>query len=326
MALLSDPRSYPEKPPRIRTVETHMSYVFLTPAHAYKLKKPVRYDFLDFSTLASREWNCREEVRLNRPLAPGVYLAVVPLAVKAGQARLESDGAPADWLVKMRRLPAGRMLHNVITAGRLRESDIRRLADVLVSFYRAAPPVVMGGAAYRAGFERMIARNREALSAPRYALPAGVVARVHDALSDRLATAPQMFDRRAQDGRIVEGHGDLRPEHVCLEAARPIVFDRLEFNRAFRLLDPVEELGFLSMECRRLGEPAVGRILLGAYRALTGDRPPAALVRFYKAHRACIRARLAVLHTAELERARWPRWLRKGGEYLRLAEDYCRGL
>jgi aminoglycoside phosphotransferase family enzyme len=326
VALLKDPRTYPHKPTRIDTVETHMSWVFLTDTHAYKLKKPVRYDFLDFSTLGAREWNCREELRLNPPLAPDVYLAVVPLAIgPAGALRLEGEGAVVEWLVKMRRLPAEQMLDHVIRAHRLHEPDIERLAQVLMAFYRNAPPVAMTSSAYRKQFERMIELNRAVLSMPRYRLSANVVARTHDALSETLASDPDMFGRRVHDGRIVEGHGDLRPEHVCLEE-RPVVFDRLEFNREFRLLDAVDELCFLAMECERLGVPAVGRVLFNAYRAATGDDPPERLRCFYSAHRACVRARLAVLHTDELEPTAWDKWLGSARKYLNLAEGYCRAL
>lgn len=324
VALLKDPGTYPHRPTHVDTIETHMSWVFLTDTHAYKLKKPVRYDFLDFSTLAAREWNCREELRLNQPLAPGVYLAVVPLAVgRSGALRVEEAGTAVEWLVKMRRLPAERMLDHLIRAHRLKDSDIKRLAQPLIAFYRSAPPVAITGSAYRTQFERMIALNRAVLSDPRYRLPAGLVSEPHAALCETLASTPEMFDRRAQQGRIVEGHGDLRPEHVCLEE-RPIVFDRLEFNRAFRLLDAVDELCFLSLESERLGAPAVGRLLLDAYRAATGDRAPQRLQCFYSAHRACIRARLAVLHTNELEPAAWGKWLDSARDYLARAQNYGR--
>jgi aminoglycoside phosphotransferase family enzyme len=167
----------------------------------------------------------------------------------------------------------------------------------------------------------MVGLNREVLAAPRYRLPAAAVARVHDALLATLDERAFLFDRR-----IVEGHGDLRPEHVCLEDARPVIFDRLEFSRRLREVDPADELAFLAMECERLGEPRVGPILFDRYRAATGDAVPAPLRRFYMAHRACIRARLAALHVLELEPSAWPRWLEKAAGYLSLAQAYCAAL
>jgi len=145
---------------------------------------------------------------------------------------------------------------------------------------------------------------------------------VHQAQRQFLLRAPQLLEQRATDGRIIEGHGDLRPEHVCVESL-PVIFDRLEFNRAFRLIDPADELAFLAMECERLGSTRVEPELLGAYRRFTGDYPPPQLVWFYKAHRACLRARLAIWHVHDLAPDAWPRWRAVAEEYLRLAEGYC---
>ncbi len=323
VALLKEPGTYPDKPRQVSAIETHMSWVFLTDAYAYKLKKPVRYDYLDFSTLAAREWNCREELRLNQRLAPGVYLAVVPLQIgPSGEARFEGEGAVVEWLVKMRRLPAERMLDHLIRTRALQEADVKRLAQVLVTFYRENPPVAMGAATYRAQYAEAIAANRRVLSSPRYGLPAALVTTVHEILSKTLGCMPEIFDRRTNEGRIVEAHGDLRPEHVCLEA-RPVVFDRLEFNRQFRILDAVEELSFFAMECEHLGAPFVESVLFDAYTQATGDDPPRPLRDFYMAHRACVRARLSVLHTIELDRPAWAKWLSAASAYLRLAESYC---
>jgi len=326
VALLTDPRTYPDPPARIESIETHMSWVFLTATHAYKMKKPVRYAYLDFGTLAAREWNCREELRLNQPLAPDVYLDVVPLAMEpTGTVRLEGAGTTVEWLVKMRRLPANRMLDRLIREQNLDPHDIERLAQLLVAFYRAAAPVDMNGADYRAQFAHTIALNRSVLGLARYALPPELVAAPHDALAHALVAASAMLDRRTVERRIVEGHGDLRPEHVCLEP-RPVIFDRLEFKREFRLLDAVDELSFFAMECERLGAARVGRLLLERYRALTGDRPTEPLRLFYSAHRACVRARLAILHIDELPPGAGTAWRERALAYLRLAQEYCRGL
>lgn len=322
IAFLRQPQTYPEKPARIETIETHMSWVFLTPQHAYKLKKPVRYDYLDFSTVAARKRNCHEELRLNQRLAPGVYFDAIPLALdRHGQMRLGGEGKIIDWLVKMRRLPKERMLDSLIRQSILEPMETHAVAEVLARFYSESAALDLEGEEYRRLYEHKVRANHEELANPAYGLPAALVESVHRAQTDFLLHSPELLECRAADGRIIEGHGDLRPEHVCVESP-PVIFDRLEFNRAFRLIDPVDELAFLAMECERLGAPQVEPELFGAYRRVTGDYPLPPLVYFYKAHRACLRARLAIWHLRDLGRHVWPRWRAMAEEYLRLADSY----
>jgi len=322
VALLRQPQTYPEKPARVDVVETHMSWVFLTPQHAFKLKKPVRYDYLDFSTLAARKKSCEEEMRLNQRLAPDVYRGVVALTMNArGEMQIEGQGEVVDWLVKMRRLPAERMLDYRIRHNLLESAELHGLAEWLAYFYRECIPLKMSGEEYHRQYEDNIRINHEALADPAYGLSAALIESVHEAQKSFLQRAPELFSRRAAEGRIVEGHGDLRPEHVCLESPL-VIFDRLEFNRSFRIIDAADELAFLSMECERLGAPQVEQELFGVYRRITGDHPPPALVYFYKAHRACVRARLAIWHLHDSAQSAWPRWRAVAGEYLRLSESY----
>jgi aminoglycoside phosphotransferase family enzyme len=163
--------------------------------------------------------------------------------------------------------------------------------------------------------------NHDTLADPAYGLPTALVEAVYQAQRQFLMSSAELLERRATDGRVIEGHGDLRPEHVCVKSP-PVIFDRLEFNRAFRIIDPADELAFLAMECERLGALQVEPELLGAYRRFTGDYPPPRLVYFYKAQRACLRARLAIWHVHDMAPSAWPRWRAAAGEYLGLAERY----
>lgn len=322
IAFLRQPQAWPEKPARIETIETHMSWVFLTSRHAFKLKKPVRYDYLDFSTVAARKMNCEEELRLNQRLAPDIYLDVVPLVLDGdGKMRLGGEGEIIDWLVMMRRLPAERMLDYLIRKRALEPMDTHAVAEVLARFYRESTPIGIGGSEYLRQYEHKVRMNHDALADPAYGLPAALVEAVYQAQRQFLTRTPELLEQRATNGRIIEGHGDLRPEHVCVESL-PVIFDRLEFNRAFRIIDPADELAFLAMECERLGALQVEPELLGAYRRFTGDYPPPHLVWFYKAHRACLRARLAIWHVHDLAPDAWPRWRAVAEEYLHLAESY----
>lgn len=324
VAFLKCPESYPESPGAVEPIETHLAWVFLTDRHAYKLKKPACYSFLDFRSLAARRRDAEEEVRLNRRLAPDVYLGVVALVMdRQGGLALEGEGVPVEWLVKMRRLPRSRMLDFAIASGSVDAAALEAVAQLLATFYRQAAPVVVTPAAYRRQFQEEIAGDARALAEPRYGLPAEAIARTAAGQHRFLERWPELLDVRASAGRIVEGHGDLRPEHVCL-GPPPVIIDCVEFNRDFRILDPADELAYLGLECERLGAEGIGTAVLARYGALTGDHPAEALVRFYKSVRALLRAKLAAWHLDDRTVAYPSQWFNRARAYLGLAERYTR--
>ncbi len=302
---LATPAAYPHSPARVEHVETHISHVFLVDDLVYKLKKPVRYDFLDFSSLAKREHACREELRLNLRLAPRTYLDVAPI-VQATDGSLAIGGAGdvIDWLVVMRRLPAEQMLDALHRNGRLTAAHIDRLTVTLVQFYRSLQPLPISAAQYRDRYTAHVRGNRDELLVVRHHLPQGVVERVHGFQMQMLALSPELLDERVAAGRIVEGHGDLRPEHICLADGRlgeeNAIFDCIEFNKEFRTIDVADELAFLAAECDFLGAEWVGPQLLKAYKEQSGDRIPPVLLALYKSYRACVRAKVAALRADQL--------------------------
>lgn len=319
---LSRSDAFPETTSRVDVVETHMSWLFLTDNRAYKLKKPVRYAFLDFSTVEARHRDALDEVRLNRRLAAEIYEGVVPLTESHGRLRIGGDGPVVDWLVKMRRLPARRMLDHLIREHAVDMSLVRRLADTLVAFYRRAPKVPLGGEAYRSRLLRYVEDNRDQLLHPDYRLDAAAVRWVSDAQRSLLEGAPRLFDARAEGGCLIEGHGDLRPEHIYLNTA-PKVIDCLAFKREFREIDPVDELCFLAMECEWMGAGEVGDEVLHVYFHDSGDRCDQRLCTFYKCLRACLRTKLALWHTGDGAVRDPGKWLNRAGQYLALARTYA---
>jgi aminoglycoside phosphotransferase family enzyme len=324
VAFLKCPESYPESPGAVEPIETHLAWVFLTDRHAYKLKKPARYSFLDFRSPAARRRDAEDEVRLNRRLAPDVYLGVVALAVDhQGGLALEGEGVAVDWLVKMRRLPRARMLDFAIASHSVDGAALQAVAELLATFYREAVRVPVTPAAYRKRFHEEIEGNAHALAEPRYGLPADAIARTAAGQRTFLARWADLLDIRASTGRIVEGHGDLRPEHVCL-GPPPVIIDCVEFNRDFRILDPADELAYLGMECERLGAEGIGTTVLARYGALTGDHPPEVLIHFYKSVRAVLRAKLAAWHLDDRTVPYPSQWFNRARAYLALAERYSR--
>jgi aminoglycoside phosphotransferase family enzyme/predicted kinase len=319
--MLAQPAAYAERPVRVECVETHISLVFLTDRFAYKLKKPVRFDFLDFSTVALRHAACKEEIRLNRRLAPHVYLDVVPITSDHGRLRLGGTGPPVDWVVKMRRLPAERTVDRLIRSGELTDGQVHQIGLLLTDFYQQLPPVALRTDEYRREIEAHVLGNRDELMNTRHGLDANVARRVHEAQLRFLRLCPELLDDRVCDGRIVDGHGDLRPEHIYL-APQPTVIDCLEFNAELRQLDVADELSFLAMECAALDAERVGDAIIKHYRERSGDQPGAELLSFYKCYRACVRAKVWALRAEQLDGDARQTALESAARYLRLADRY----
>ncbi|MBY3755878.1 hypothetical protein GBZ26_07420 [Azospirillum formosense] len=343
VAFLRKPDAYPDRPSRVEAIETHLSWVFLTERHAYKLKKPARLPYVDFTSLTARRRNCLTEMRLNRRLAPDVYLGVVGLLARPDgsfrlggrpgprdletrdletqdlEARdLESRDLVADWLVWMVRLPQERRLDERIRAGALTPADIKRLGLVLTEFYGGGLAEPMPPADYQRRFEADIGRNLD-VTLPR--VTGSLAERARAAAATQAAFLSEhgrLLRARAAEGRIVEGHGDLRPEHVFLDGT-PRIIDCLEFSRDLRLLDPVDELAYLALECERLGARRVGDAILDLYRAWSGDAADRRLIAFYRSFRASLRARLAAERLDEAAGGRRGDWLARIDAYLRLA-------
>jgi uncharacterized protein len=301
---------------RPEVVETHMSWLFIAGDRVLKLKKPVRTPFLDFSTVESRAFNCREEVRLNRRLAPDTYIGVTPLVATA-DGRLFLGASPAartvDWLVEMHRLPADRMLDAAIRSGTVSLADIDRLGDRLAGFFHEARRIELSADTYLQRFADLQAANRDVLLQPAFAaLDAATLLDAADRQRQRHAAA---FGDRAVDHHLREGHGDLRPEHIVLDGT-PVVIDCLEFNVALREIDPFDELAFLGLECRMLGAGWIEPRLVAHVARSLGDAPSPAVRALYTAHRALLRARLSAAHLLDANPRTPERWLPQAARYL----------
>ncbi|MDX1631027.1 MAG: hypothetical protein R3234_04160 [Thermoanaerobaculia bacterium] len=318
---LKDSDSYPDSVvvSEIRWKETHMAWVALTDHHAWKMKKPTRTRSLDFSTLEARREDCRQELRLNRRLAPDVYLDVVPLARNEnGDLRLEDEGTVVEWVVKMRRLAEDRMLDARIRRGETRREEVDRLAELLSGFYTGAEPEPVTPEAYRSKLRRSLEECHDELLRPVFAMERDRVVPLIRKLLDFVQRKPELFDHRVLAGRVVEAHGDLRPEHVCLEDP-PVVIDCLEFDRSLRILDAASDLSFLALECERLGSPWVGERIFEQYEERTGDRIPGSLLAFYRAQHCCLRAQVALWHLDDEEAEDREHWRTRAEEYLEAA-------
>jgi uncharacterized protein len=310
--------SFPGMVRRVDIRETHMSWVFLTEYRAYKLKKPVRFPYLDFSTLEKREAACRSELELNRRLARSTYLDVVPLRSSLDGLSF-NRGTIVDWIVVMRRLDTQLALDSLICAHSVEVAQVERLVRRLGEFYRHAKRIYVSPDALVADWHRRISYDQRLLPDQRFALPAGTARRIGRAQRRFLDHFSAQLTERARKRRIVDSHGDLRPEHIWL--GEPVqIIDCVEFNPHLRAVDPLDELAYLSVECERLGAGWVGEYVTRHIARQFHEDVPETLFTFYRCHRASLKARLAIAHLLD-PHARTPeKWPRVARDYLRIAE------
>jgi uncharacterized protein len=307
--------AYPGRPDKVVALETHMSWVFLAGDKAYKLKKPVRLPYLDFSTREKREEACRSELSLNRRLAPGVYLDVVPLRRLSGQYQIGgTDGEIHDWLVVMRRLDETHSLEYALAHHHLDPEWLVRLEALLAGFYRRARPASVRTVEQARNWSRSLRLNSSILLTRNFALTEETVFQVERAQRAFLERRSELLKSRLRNRHIVDGHGDLRPEHIFINETISII-DCLEFNASLRATDPFEELAYLAVECERHGMSWAGDHVIRQLARVLPDPAPLELITFYKCYRATLRARLAIAHLLEPD-------IRDPGKWRPLALSY----
>ena len=325
IAFLSDAHSYNASVAAVEVRETHMSWVFLAGDYVFKLKKPVCFPYLDFSTLAKRLMACRAEVDLNRRLARDVYLGAVPLCVSPHGLAIGEGIAAVDWLVKMRRLGKGRMLDNLITKRRVDRHFLDAIVLKLSDFYRHANPVFLRPEVYLKQWKLNLQQNYSTLEDPRFRLSLGLIRYCDAVLRQFLRQRYYLLLNRLQQRRIVDGHGDLRPEHIWLGDDVKII-DCIEFNARLRAVDPLDEIAYLDLECEHLDGKSIGAYIRPRVLQALHDRPPFSLYCFYRCYRAMLRARLSIAHLLAQSPRTPDKWRPRALAYLRIAAADARQL
>jgi hypothetical protein len=294
IAALREPACYPHPVESVELVETHISWVLLAGEYAYKVKKPVRLPFLDFSTLQARRYYCEEELRLNRRTAPELYLDVLPIVQATSGPSFVGPGAPLDYAVRMRRFPADALADRMARAGNLGLSQIDAIAQALTRFHASLPAAAGFGAAAQVGAPAL--GNFDQIAAlPAASGAAAELAPLRAWTARECGRLAAVFDARRDAGFVRECHGDLHLGNIAFLGGRAVPFDGVEFDPALRCIDVMSEVAFLAMDLFAHRLPALAWRLLNACLEASGDYEGLAVLRFYLVYRAMVRAKVALL-------------------------------
>lgn len=300
---LLKPGAYNHPVDKIELLQTHISWVILTGEFAYKIKKPVDFGFLDFSSLQKRHYFCEEELRLNRRFAEKIYLEVVAITGNDDQPHINGAGEALEYAVKMKQFPANVLLSNLLDRGDLRESHIDRLARNIASFHQQAAI-----AEVESEFGTLPAVNKpvqENFQQIRHQINEKLLLTQLDAIEQWSNQATENlqteFIRRKQAGFIRECHGDLHLGNITLWSEEIIPFDCIEFNENLRWIDVLSEIAFLIMDIEDHQRPDLARRLLNKYLEQAGDYSNLAVLQYYKVYRAMVRAKVHALRLGQTD-------------------------
>jgi aminoglycoside phosphotransferase family enzyme/predicted kinase len=323
---LSRPSSYRAagagNPDKVETIRTHASIIFLAGERAYKLKRAVKYTYLDYASVAARETACRAELALNRRTAPSLYLEVVPIVREAsGQLQMGGKGVPVDWVVEMRRFAQEALFSHLADTNSLDIPLLLRLTDRIAEFHRSAEPTpIQGGAA---GIAAVMAINDENLRGSMTDGPsiAGINL-LRQRTKDAFVRFQDLLDARRAEGRVRQCHGDLHLGNICLVEGEPTLFDCIEFSPLIACIDVLYDLAFLLMDLRFRGMIEAGGRVFNRYLDVTGDEDGLPLLPFFLSLRAAVRAHVTATAAIGAEATDRPALIRRAAAYLDLANDF----
>ncbi|NWF94232.1 MAG: hypothetical protein HXY46_15135 [Syntrophaceae bacterium] len=324
---LLNPEIYPDHPEEVGFLETHISLLFLTGRHVYKVKKPVDFGFLDFTTLEKRRYFCEQEVRLNRRLSPDIYLGVVEIVRIGDRISFNGRGEVEEYAVQMRQIPEELLMDKLLEKGRVTPKMIRAVSEKLAHFYSSAETNEYIRSFARP--DRIKQDTDENFEQTERYVGVTIHKEVYTEIQRRtnrfLKDRAEIFDRRIARDRIRDCHGDLRLEHIFW-GEEISIFDCIEFNERFRYSDVAADIAFLAMDLDYHGREDLSEHLIQTYVEKSGDQDLMKVLDFYKCYRAYVRGkvesfRLDDPHIPEKEKRAA---LQRAKKYFELAWKYAR--
>jgi aminoglycoside phosphotransferase family enzyme/predicted kinase len=314
----------------LRLIQTHISWVLLDGARAHKIKKPVRFSFVDYTTAARRLAYCRREIAANARFSSGLYVGVVPVRDDGGALSFGGPGRTVDHAVEMRELPQDARLDRMIASRRAGAGDIRRIAEALCDFHaRAARAAPRYGTprAVRAGFEHAF-RLRALLERELGGGAAAALDGIRERVDGFLRAGAALLRERVREGRVRHCHGDLRMSNIFLEGRKVRIFDAIEFDPGLSATDVVADVAYLAMDLLACGRRGLSRTLVDEYIACSGDEGLRGVAGFYECYRALVRLLVESLALVDpaIPASRKTRRRRAARRYLKLADELARRL
>ena len=325
IAFLQSASSYPHRPGRVRLIETHISWVFIASPFVFKVKKPVNLAFLDFSTLEKRHHFCQRELELNRRLCPDTYLEVVPIYKSGANFSFAPEGKIAEYSLKMRELPDGWFLRELLAKGLAGDTEINRVIACLQQFYESEvpnPEIEQWGKAGKlkismddnfAQAEQFIGKTISPLA----------LETIRHFTNNFYAANQRLFRERIQQHRIRDCHGDLHLDHVHITPEATTIFDCIEFNDRFRFIDIANDLAFLAMDFDFEGKHELGNLFLRNAAHAFHDPAMLKLANFYKCYRAFVRGKVESIQAISKRAAQSEEHTKRAARYFRLALRYA---
>lgn len=285
--------AYPEQTKKVELVQTHISLVFITDNFVYKVKKPVNFGFLDFSSLEKRKYYCQQEVMLNKRLSPEIYLSVVPVVDKNGRFVFGEEGNIVDYAVKMERIPTDRIMSRLLKENKLTEQMIEAVGEKIAGFHKSAET---SSETSKFGEIAVIKTNTDENFEQTEKYVGVTIARhqfemIKNYTNNFYQSKHKIFNKRIADSKIKDCHGDLHMEHICI-VDKIIIFDCIEFNERFRYSDTAADIAFLAMDLDYHGRKDLSNILINSYIKFSGDDSLPDMLDFYKIYRAYVRGKV----------------------------------
>lgn len=326
---LSDPKTYGPNVQEVRLLDTHSSWVFLTGEFAYKIKKPVNFGFLDYTTLERRKFFCEEEIRLNRLWAPEIYLGVVAITRDRGEVRLDGDGEVIEYAVRMRELPQPSIMTELLKRGEVGFSTVAKIAQIIADSHSRAET---NSEIAQYGDLKMVKFNwdenfEQTERFKDVTIPSDLFETIKTNVNKFMGRKGALFLKRIRDGKIRRCHGDLHSGNIFI-TDKIYVFDCIEFNLRFSCQDVASDVAFLAMDLDFHDRKELSDHFIGQYIQKSGDVELLSLLDFYKCYRAYVRGKVTSfkLNAPQREEDEKTEVAQVARSYFELAHDYSNSL